>query len=266
MAAPSSHADTLVTNLSNSDDGFWEAGVRVAQAFVTGDQSAGYKLDAVELRISKPSGSTRGLRVQLYTATLSGIPDDRVFTFLERDIPPGDISNYRFEAPAGTRLDPNTTYFINFQQSGGSGGNLSAGTTNNLGQTGFANWSIADKRYWHNNFDWIRVQNNPYRMTVLGEAVLPELSVVGDASASEDRDMAFTVTLSHPTAEEVTATWTASIESGDTAVAADLGSTTTGMVTFAPNATTATFTGYCQVEQNLPVLRKDSAGSETENQ
>ena len=25
-------------------------------------------------------------------------------------------------------------------------------------------------------------------------------------------------------------------------------------------------TGYCQVEQNLPVLRKDSAGSETENQ
>ena len=24
--------------------------------------------------------------------------------------------------------------------------------------------------------------------------------------------------------------------------------------------------GYCQVEQNLPVLRKDFAGSETENQ
>ena len=28
----------------------------------------------------------------------------------------------------------------------------------------------------------------------------------------------------------------------------------------------APWTGYCQVEQNLPVLRKDSAGSETENQ
>ena len=26
------------------------------------------------------------------------------------------------------------------------------------------------------------------------------------------------------------------------------------------------FGGYCQVEQNLPVLRKDSAGAETENQ
>ena len=26
------------------------------------------------------------------------------------------------------------------------------------------------------------------------------------------------------------------------------------------------FGGYCQIEQNLPVLRKDSAGSETDNQ
>ena len=39
----------------------------------------------------------------------------------------------------------------------------------------------------------------------------------------------------------MTATWTASIAFGNTAVAADLGSPTTGMVTFAPNATTARF-------------------------
>ena len=71
-------------------------------------------------------------------------------------------------------------------------------------------------------------------------AVLPGLSV-WDAAASGGSDMAFTVTLSEAAAEEVTATWTASIEFGNTAVAADLGSTTTGMVTFAPNATTARF-------------------------
>ena len=71
-------------------------------------------------------------------------------------------------------------------------------------------------------------------------AVLPSLSV-WDAAASDDSDMAFTVTLSDPIAEEVTATWTASIAFGNTAVEADLGRTTTGMVTFAPNATTATF-------------------------
>ena len=71
-------------------------------------------------------------------------------------------------------------------------------------------------------------------------AVLPGLSV-WDAAASGGSDMAFTVTLSEAAAEEVTATWTASIEFGNTAVAADLGSPTTGMVTFAPNATTARF-------------------------
>ena len=69
---------------------------------------------------------------------------------------------------------------------------------------------------------------------------LPSLSV-WDAAASGGSDMAFTVTLSDPIAEEVTATWTASIAFGNTAVAADLGSPTTGMVTFAPNATTARF-------------------------
>ena len=73
-----------------------------------------------------------------------------------------------------------------------------------------------------------------------GETVVPSLSV-WDAAASAGSNMAFTVTLSDPIAEEVTATWTASIEFGDTAVAADLGSPTTGMVTFAPNATTARF-------------------------
>ena len=49
------------------------------------------------------------------------------------------------------------------------------------------------------------------------------------------------VTLSEATAADVTATWTASIESGDTAEAEDLGSTT-GMVTVTASQTTATFT------------------------
>ena len=69
------------------------------------------------------------------------------------------------------------------------------------------------------------------------EAQLPTLS---DWEAAEGEDVTFTVTLSE--AEDVTATWTALIESGDTAVAADLGSTKTGMVTVPASNTTATFT------------------------
>ena len=54
--------------------------------------------------------------------------------------------------------------------------------------------------------------------------------------------MEFTATLTTAVSAKVTATWTASIESGDTASAADLATTTTGEVEFDANATEAKFT------------------------
>ena len=69
----------------------------------------------------------------------------------------------------------------------------------------------------------------------------PTLSVA-DAAAAEGDDLSFTVTLSAADAADVTATWTASIETGDTAVAADLGTTRTGTVTVSMGNTTGTFT------------------------
>ena len=184
-ATAQAQSETLVTNLSYSDDGFLAVALRSAQSFRTGDHSAGYKLDAVELRIRKPTGSTRGLEVKLYTESASGNPANVLFTFPALAIPTG-TGNLRFEAPAGTRLDPNTTYFIVFKQSGGSGGNSSAGTTKNLGQTGFDNWSIADKRTYHGG-SWTSVQGEAYRMTVLGvaastDATLSGLTVTGGGS------------------------------------------------------------------------------------
>ena len=72
------------------------------------------------------------------------------------------------------------------------------------------------------------------------DATLPTLSVA-DAAATEGSNVSFTVTLSAAAATAVTATWTASIETGDTAVAADLGSTKTGTVTVAIGDTMGTF-------------------------
>ena len=69
----------------------------------------------------------------------------------------------------------------------------------------------------------------------------PTLSVA-DAAATEGSNVSFTVTLSAADAAVVTATWTASIETGDTAVAADLGATKTGTVTVSMGNTTGTFT------------------------
>ena len=73
--------------------------------------------------------------------------------------------------------------------------------------------------------------------------VRPRTLSVADASDAEnDGEVEFTVTLSEAAAEEVTATWTASIKFGDTAAAADLGSTKTGTVTVAIGDRTQTFT------------------------
>ena len=72
-------------------------------------------------------------------------------------------------------------------------------------------------------------------------AVLPTLSIA-DAEGDEDDGVEFTATLTAGVSGKVTATWTATIESGDTASAADLATTTTGEVEFDENATTANFT------------------------
>ena len=52
---------------------------------------------------------------------------------------------------------------------------------------------------------------------------------------------AFTVTLSQAVSQAVTVDWEATIESGDTAVLADLGTTREGTVTIAGGDTTGTF-------------------------
>ena len=81
-----------------------------------------------------------------------------------------------------------------------------------------------------------------YTVTVTrAAAVLPTLSIA-DAEGDEDDGVEFTATLTAGVSGKVTATWTATIESGDTASAADLATTTTGEVEFDPNATTAMFT------------------------
>ena len=65
---------------------------------------------------------------------------------------------------------------------------------------------------------------------------------IADAEGAEAAGVEFTVTLSATSTEAVTATWTASIGSGDTADTADLTATTTGIVTVAAGDMTATFT------------------------
>ena len=85
------------------------------------------------------------------------------------------------------------------------------------------------------------ITTRTYTVTVTRSA-LPELSVA-NASAFEGSEVIFTVTLSKAATQNVSATWTASLETGDTAAAADLTDpAATGTVTVTANQTTATFT------------------------
>ena len=108
--------------------------------------------------------------------------------------------------------------------------------------------------------DDVNLPSEPLVVTIVDNEVRPELSVA-NAEAAEGSPVAFTVTLAATSTRAVTATWTASIEGGDTAEAKDLESTTgtasieggdtaeakdlestTGTVTVAASQTTATFT------------------------
>ena len=76
---------------------------------------------------------------------------------------------------------------------------------------------------------------------VAAASALPTLSIA-DAEGDEDDGVEFTATLTAAAAADVTATWTASIESGDTASAADLATTKTGPVTVTAGDVEAKFT------------------------
>ena len=78
--------------------------------------------------------------------------------------------------------------------------------------------------------------------TATGTIEDPPMLSVADASGSEGDSITFTATLSAAIVETVTATWTASVESGDTAASGDLSGALTGTLTFAPGEDTKTFT------------------------
>ena len=103
---------------------------------------------------------------------------------------------------------------------------------------------------WGTDLDWSSTTEVTVRLQTPSDdaddaddppVTLPTLSIA-DAAGDEDEGVEFTATLTVGVSGKVTATWTATIESDDTAVAADLATMKTGDVEFAENATSAKFT------------------------
>ena len=98
--------------------------------------------------------------------------------------------------------------------------------------------TLTAKARWTDNGGFANTLSSAPTSAVAAASALPTLSVA-DASGTEGSNIFFLVTLSAVASEDVTVTCTASFETGDTAAAADL-STTTSMATINARVTTGT--------------------------
>ena len=244
-------ADALVSNVGQDQSTTLDGGSvvherQVGQAFTTGTNEDGYTFAGVDI----VSASSTGFTAQLCPTDSSGYP-----TSTCTDLTPPDsfaVGAMSFTPPADSTLTKGTTYAVVLTVDTLVGGfyttGWSATDSTDEDTVSAAGWSIADGHLLRTSAseaaDWSSTRGvQPLRIAIRGTAVGagPTLSVA-DAEADEGEAMTFSVTLSEAATDAVTATWTASIESGDTAVAAELGSTTTGPVSIAAGATMTTFT------------------------
>ena len=238
LALPATaEAQTDTTLVSNTDQTVSSAvGSIAAQPFTTGSAAV---LTSVDVYLgSNGSTGVRDIRVRILQDD-SGSPG---ITLVTLDYLTTKINNAvnTFTAPTGTNLAAGTTYYVEVSKNGERG--INYWRTRSHAQNGATDWKIGNTRYFKNNASvpsW-NTSNNVMTIAINGTAVGNPTLSVGDASGNEGGDVTFTLTLSEAATDAVTATWTASIEGDDTAVAADLESTT-GTVTIAANATTKMF-------------------------
>ena len=245
LALPA-QAQTVTTLVSNTgQSAFLSTNSIGAQPFTTGSAAG---LDSVDVHLGSNAGlGVDDIRVRILQDD-SGSPGTALVTLLN---PTAKIDNAvnTFTAPPDTNLAADTTYWVEVSKDGEFGVEYQRTRSHLEDGGGATGWEIGNTRYFKNTAAltlWSTSTTSIMMIAIKGTAVeggtpKPRLSV-GDAEGDEGGGVTFTVTLSEAATDAVTATWTASFGgSGDTAVAADLGSTT-GPVSIAANATTGTFT------------------------
>ncbi len=192
----------------------------------------------VDVEAYVSGGSTAGHGFLGTTGDIDGNPDDKDFTV------PSNSNEYTITSllvGAGSNSG-NLILRLDDVLTGGDQATLELGIDGEsdpfLLSTAVAVGGGGGYRWSGTGLDWSMETEVTVR---LREEDPPTLSVADATGDEGDDKVVFTVTLSKPYYAATSATWTASIESGDTAVAADLGTTKTGTVSIAATATTATF-------------------------
>ena len=215
------------------------------QSFTTGANAGGYNLSSVELVIAGLPAQTltsSDLTVAIWSATdaATPLPGSPLHTL---DTPAADTIGIASFSASSVTLDPATTYFVRLTSPSGRSVLVDRTTSTAEDSGGAQGWSIGNVRYYRSggsNADF-ETSNNMLRIAVKGSRGDPELNVA-DASATEGSAVTFTVTLSQASAREVTVQYATSIESTDTAEAADFTAVPATTLTIPAKETTKTFT------------------------
>ena len=118
---------------------------RSAQPFTTGGHAGGYVLRAVQVRLGNPVPSSGDALVRIFSH--DGGPDTGLVTLVPPASFTADAVN-TFTAPAGTRLAPDTTYYVVTTNAADTAGFSVGVTTSGTEDSGAAaGWSIGDGRY-----------------------------------------------------------------------------------------------------------------------
>ena len=175
LAAAPAASQTVGTQVSNVGQTAAQFGLlgtfKHAQGFTTGANADGYVLTSVEIGFRAAIGTTANLRVELWSATSGGVPDEK-----EADLTvPSSVgaSVVSFTAPSSTALTASTTYFVVAYASGTTTGSIGATESDNEDSGAASGWSIGDARHYQNAGTWTTVSTSSLRIRVNGRTATP---------------------------------------------------------------------------------------------
>ena len=139
-----------------------------AQAFTTGDNSAGYTVTSVGLDLSSVADPTINFAVGIWTNSNSNLPGSSLVTLTQ----PASLTLgvNEFTTP-GIELAANTTYWVVVDSNGGGSAQWE-GTASDSEDSTASGWSIADESYIRPSGDTWSSYTDPFKFRVAGTAKL----------------------------------------------------------------------------------------------
>ena len=143
MSSTPVSSGSLVSNLGQSTGGSNSGGVYdTGQEFTTGDNSAGYTLSSIEVRLHNVGPVTHTYpTVKVFRGSANGMEVTALTAPSTEGV--NGHSNYTYTAPANVTLDAETSYWVVYE--GGSNGGVSITSSTAEDATPASGWSIADK-------------------------------------------------------------------------------------------------------------------------